>query len=167
MTEGLILGHYISAAGIQVDPAKIQILLLIPTPTTQTEVCSFIGFSGYYRRFIEHYSRIAAPLYALTGNVDFLWTEKCDQAFKELKKLEFDITIKDRPGKENPVADFLSRIPKSIETAAVEDQFLDEHLFAVAIRTPWYADVANYLAVGKLPKHLTPQERKQIVQKSN
>eukprot|EP00253_Pinus_taeda_P016153 PITA_16153 len=199
MTEGLILGHYISAAGIQVDPAKIQILLLIPTPTTQTEVRSFLGFSGYYRRFIEHYSRIAAPLYALTGNVDFLWTEKCDQAFKELKKLlsialvlrgpnwnlpfqissdasdtaigavlgqEFDIIIKDRPRKENPVADFLSRIPKSMETEAVEDQFPDEHLFSIAIRTPWYADVANYLAVGKLPRHLTPQEGKQIVQRS-
>eukprot|EP00253_Pinus_taeda_P009086 PITA_09086 len=79
---------------------------------------------------------------------------------------EFDITIKDRPGKENPVVDFLSRIPKSIETAAVEDQFPDEHLFAVAVRTPWYADVANYLAVGKPPKHLTPQERNQIFQKS-
>eukprot|EP00253_Pinus_taeda_P033758 PITA_33758 len=117
MTEGLILGHYISVAGIQVDPAKIQILLLIPTPTNQTE--------------------------------------------------EFDITIRDRPGKENPVADFLSRIPKSIETVAVEDQFPDEHLFVVAVQTPWYADVANYLAVGKLPKHLTPNERKQIVQKSN
>eukprot|EP00253_Pinus_taeda_P014993 PITA_14993 len=116
MTEGLILGHYVSAAGIQVDPTKIQILLLIPTPSTQTE--------------------------------------------------EFDITIKDRPSKENPVADFLLRIPKSIETAAVEDQFPDEHLFDVTVRTPWYADVANYLAVGKLPKHLTPQERKQIVQKS-
>ena len=87
MTEGLILGHYISAAGIQVDLAKIQILLLIPTPTTQTEVRSFLGFSGYYRRFIQHYSHISAPLHALTGNVDFLWTEKCDRAFKELKKL--------------------------------------------------------------------------------
>ena len=87
MTEGLILRHYISAAGIQVDPAKIQILLLIPTPTNQTEVRSFLGFSGYYRRFIQHYSHIAAPLHALTGNVDFLWTEKCDQAFKELKKM--------------------------------------------------------------------------------
>eukprot|EP00253_Pinus_taeda_P022390 PITA_22390 len=158
MTEGLILGNYVSVAGIQVDSAKIQILLLIPTPTTQTEVRSFLGFSGYYRRFIEHYSHFAAPLYALTGNVDFLWTEKCDHAFKELKKLEFDITIKDRPGKENPVADFLSRIPKSIETTAVEDQFPNENLFVVAVRTPWYADVANYLAVGKLPKHLTPHE---------
>src|SRR5699024_5616065 len=79
---------------------------------------------------------------------------------------EFDITITDRPGKKNPVANFLSQIPKSIETAAVEDQFPDEHLFAIAVRTLWYADVANYLAVGKLPKHLTPHERKHIVQKS-
>jgi len=87
MTEGLILRHYILAAGIQIDPAKIQIILLIPTPTTQTEVHSFLGFSSYYRRFIEHFSHIVAPLYALTGNVDFLWTKKCDHAFQDLKKL--------------------------------------------------------------------------------
>eukprot|EP00253_Pinus_taeda_P006866 PITA_06866 len=201
MTEGLILGHYISATGIQVDPAEIQILFLIPTPTTQTEVHSFLGFSGYYNRFIEHYSRIAAPLYALTSNVDFLWTKKCERAFKDLKKLvsiapvlqgpnwdfpfqissdasdtvigavlgqeedrkpyaiyyisknlspaelnytviekeflaEFDITIKDRLGKENPVADFLSRMSKPIDAVVVEDQFLDEHLFVVAVQTP-------------------------------
>jgi len=76
MTEGLILGHYISAAGIQVDPVKIQIILLIPTPTTQIEEHNFLGFSGYYRRFIEHFSHIAAPLYALIGNVGFLWKKK-------------------------------------------------------------------------------------------
>lgn len=46
MTEGLILGHYTSATRIQVDPAKIQIIFLIPTPTTKTEVHSFLGFSG-------------------------------------------------------------------------------------------------------------------------
>ena len=87
MTEGLILGHYISVARIQVDPAKIQIILLIPTPTTQTEVRSFLGFSSYYRIFIEHYSRVASPLYELTGNVDFIWIDKCDHAFEDLKKL--------------------------------------------------------------------------------
>ena len=40
----------------------------------------------------------------------------------------------------------------------VEDQFPDEYLFDVIVKTPWYANVANYLAVGKLPKHLTPNE---------
>lgn len=79
---------------------------------------------------------------------------------------EFDITIKDRPGKENHVVDFLSQIPKPVDVATIEDQFLDEHLFVVTVKTPWYADVANYLVVGKLPKHLTPNERKQIVQHS-
>ena len=49
---------------------------------------------------------------------------------------------------------------KPVNAVAVKDQFPDEHLFVVIVRTPWYADVANYLAVGKLPKHLTPNERK-------
>eukprot|EP00253_Pinus_taeda_P029785 PITA_29785 len=79
---------------------------------------------------------------------------------------DFDITIKDRPGKENLVADFLSHVPKTNDSAAVEDQFPDEHLFDVIVKTPWYMDVANYLAVGKLPKHLMPSERKLIVQRS-
>jgi len=78
---------------------------------------------------------------------------------------EFDITIKDRPGKENRVANFLSRMPKTADAAAVEDQFLDEHLFVVTVKMPWYADVANYLVVSKLPKHLMVNERKQIVQR--
>ena len=49
---------------------------------------------------------------------------------------EFDITIKDRLGKENLVVDFLSRMPKPVDTAAVEDQFPNEHLFVVTIKTP-------------------------------
>ena len=87
MTEGLILGHFISTIGIQGDPAKIQVILLLATPCTQTEVPSFMGFAGHYHRFIKNFSQIAAPLYVLTGNVDFIWTHKCDIVFTVLKWL--------------------------------------------------------------------------------
>ena len=61
------------------------------------------------------------------------------------------------------VADFLSRVPKIDDTLTFDDQFPDEHLFSIALKTPWYANVVNYLAVGKLPRHLTSRERKLIV----
>ena len=50
-----------------------------------------------------------------------------------------------------------------MDAVAVEYQFPYENLFVVTVKTPWYVDVANYLVVGKLPKHLTPNERKEIV----
>jgi hypothetical protein len=53
MTEGVVIGHYVSADGIKVDPTKIEVILKLPTPHTQTEVRSFLGCSGYYYRFIE------------------------------------------------------------------------------------------------------------------
>lgn len=64
------------------------------------------------------------------------------------------------------MADFLSCVPRIDDIVVVEDHFPDEHLFFVTVKTLWYADVANYLAVEKLPKHLTPRERKLIVQRS-
>jgi hypothetical protein len=79
---------------------------------------------------------------------------------------EFDITIKDRPGRENLVVDFLSRIPKRDDSLIVEDQFLDEHLFSITTKPPWNADVENYLEAGKLLAHLSSRERKLIVQHS-
>jgi hypothetical protein len=83
----VVLGHYISANGIRVDLAKIEVILNLPTPHTQTEVRSFLGASGYYRRFMENFAKTVAPLHALTGNVEFQWYEKCDVAFVGLKKL--------------------------------------------------------------------------------
>jgi hypothetical protein len=76
---------------------------------------------------------------------------------------EFDITIKDRPGRENLVADFLSHIPKTDDSLTIEDQFPDEHLFVVDTKPPWYVDVANYLAAGRLSTHLSSKERQLIV----
>jgi hypothetical protein len=52
MTKGVVLGYYVSADGIKVDPTKIEVILNFPTPRTQTKVCSFLGCVGYYRRFI-------------------------------------------------------------------------------------------------------------------
>ena len=51
-------------------------------------------------------------------------------------------------------------MPKPTDTEGVEDHFLDEHLFAVTVRTPWYDDIENDLAIGKLPKHLSLNEQK-------
>jgi len=65
MTEGIVLGHHISQEGMKVDPKKIEIIVQISAPQTQTKVRSFSGHAGYYRRFIKNFSRISNPLFTL------------------------------------------------------------------------------------------------------
>ena len=64
---------------------------------------------------------------------------------------EFNITIMDRLDKENQVAGFLSRLQTEGEDVLVYDDFPDEHLFAISIHVPWFADIANYLVSGRIP----------------
>eukprot|EP00253_Pinus_taeda_P006309 PITA_06309 len=278
MSEGIVLGHFISSQGIQVDPSKILVIQNLSVPKTQTDVRSFLGHAGYYKRFIKDFSKIAFPLFVLLmKNAEFEWTNSCQKTFEELKHQlstapilrgpdwnlpfhissdasdiaigvvlgqeenhlpyaiyfisknmtpaelnytviekeflaviyainkfrhyitgystfvhtdhsaikylmnkfvtndrvtrwllllqEFDITIVDRPGKENVVADFLSRL-KTDNDIPVDDSFPDEYLFAVSAHSPWYADIANYLVARKLPSHLSYREKRRIVQQS-
>ncbi|KAK1351415.1 hypothetical protein POM88_054388 [Heracleum sosnowskyi] len=80
-------GHVISSEGVLVDPAKIEVVSNWERPTTPTEVRSFIGLAGYYRRFVQDFAKIAAPLTRLTHKTEkFEWTEKCENSFQELKK---------------------------------------------------------------------------------
>ena len=65
MSEGVLLGKFISIDGIQVDPSKIRVIENILAPRTQKEVCSFLGHAGYYRRFIEIFSKLASTLFTL------------------------------------------------------------------------------------------------------
>ena len=69
-------------------PKKIEAIIDWPRPTTVTEVRSFMGLVGYYRRFVKDFSKIAAPLTRLTQkNVKFIWTDRYEEHFQLLKDL--------------------------------------------------------------------------------
>ena len=78
----------VSKDGIRVDPMKIEAVIDWPRPTTVTEVRSFLGLAGYYRRFVKDFSKIAAPPTRLTQkNIRFNWTDRCEEHFLLLKDL--------------------------------------------------------------------------------
>ena len=80
------LGHIVSKHGISTDPEKTQAMATWPRPSNLTDVRSFLGATGYYRRFIKDYARIAKPLTRLTiKDVPFEWTEEVNSAFIRLR----------------------------------------------------------------------------------
>ena len=86
--EGVVLGHLLSTTGIQVDLAKVEVILHFPVPKTPTQVRSFIGCAGYYRRYIENFGKITHPLFQLLRKyAEFLWTEDCETNFMKIKGL--------------------------------------------------------------------------------
>eukprot|EP00253_Pinus_taeda_P029632 PITA_29632 len=277
--EGIVLGHHISGDGIKVDRSKVEVISKLPIPNCQRDFRSFLGFTGYYRRFIENFIKIAYPLFKLlTKYSEFKWDHDSQTAFETLitriseapilrgpnwklpfhiskdasdtalgatfsqknlvlyaiyytnKNLtptglnytvtekeflavihainkfkhyitgyetfihtdhstiiylinkpitngrvirwllllqEFNITVLDRPGKQNIVADFLSMIHNTKEDSLVEDKFPDEYLFAVTTKTHWYVDIASYLVTRKLPPLLFSSERKKFIRESS
>ncbi|KAL0549558.1 hypothetical protein IC582_014043 [Cucumis melo] len=81
------LGHVVSKAGVSVDPAKIEAVTGWTRPSTVSEVRSFLGLAGYYRRFVENFSRIAIPLTQLTRKgAPFVWSKACEDSFQNLKQ---------------------------------------------------------------------------------
>ncbi|GJS60447.1 putative reverse transcriptase domain-containing protein [Tanacetum coccineum] len=81
------LGHAIDSEGIHVDPAKIESIKDWESPKTPTKIRQFLGLAGYYRRFIEGFSKIAKPMTKLTQkSVKFNWGEKEETAFQTLKQ---------------------------------------------------------------------------------
>ncbi|XP_038902394.1 uncharacterized mitochondrial protein AtMg00860-like [Benincasa hispida] len=81
------IGHVVSKEGVSVDLAKIEAVTSRARPTTVSEVRSFLGLSGYYRRFVNDFSRIVAPLTQLTRKgALFVWNEACENSFQDLKQ---------------------------------------------------------------------------------
>jgi hypothetical protein len=87
LKEVSFLGHIVSNGGISVDPGKVKDVLNWKPPINVSEIRSFLGLAGYYRRFIEGFSKIAKPMTALLEkNAKFVWSEKCQTNFEEMKK---------------------------------------------------------------------------------
>ncbi len=99
-TEVRYLGHIISAQGVATDPGKIEVVAQWRRPSNVTELRSFLGFASYYRRFVEGFAKLAAPLHRLvaefsrekpkskkrTGlSFDGAWDEQCQSGFEKLK----------------------------------------------------------------------------------
>ena len=82
------LGHHVPEEGLRPDPRLLDSIRKIPIPTTVTQVRSFLGLVGYYRRFIKGFLKIAAPLnHLLEKNRPFKWDDECTRAYQELKAL--------------------------------------------------------------------------------
>ena len=85
--EGIVLGHKISHMGIQVDKAKIDTIAKLPPPTSVRAVRSFLGHAGFYRRFIQDFSKITRPLTKLLEkDAPFVFSDDCMSAFTTLKE---------------------------------------------------------------------------------
>ena len=91
------------AKGIRVDPAKFEAVVNWKPPQSVTEVRSFLGLAGYYKRFVKGFSVIASPLTKLLRKgVKFEWTDKCHNSFEQLKDMLVEAPVLTQPtsGKE-------------------------------------------------------------------
>jgi len=84
LDEVQFLGHVISAQGIAVDPTKIETMVKWESPQTMTEVRSFLGLAGYYRRFVEGFSKMVSQL--TRKDQLFSWTDECEVCFEDMKR---------------------------------------------------------------------------------
>jgi len=87
MEQVHFLGHVISKEGISMDPTKIAAVVDWPRPTNVSEMQSFLGMAGYYRRFVKDFLKNASPLtQLLPKDHQFQWTAECETRFQELKQ---------------------------------------------------------------------------------
>nr|GEW81523.1 reverse transcriptase domain-containing protein [Tanacetum cinerariifolium] len=85
--EGIVLGHKISKNRIEVDKAKVDVIAKLPHHTTVKGICSFLGHAGFYRRFIQDFTKIAPSMTRiLKKDTPFFFSKECIEAFQTLKR---------------------------------------------------------------------------------
>lgn len=92
------LGYIVDSKGLHVDPDKVTAILNLESPRNVTEIRRFVGMAGWYRRFIQNFSSIIAPLTKLTQkSTRFVWTPECERSFQEIKRQLTTAPILTRP----------------------------------------------------------------------
>ena len=85
--QGIVLSHIISKRGIEVDKAKVELIVKLPSPTIVKRVRQFLSHVGFYRRFTKDFSKLSKLLCELLGkDVKFVWDERCQKSFEQLKQ---------------------------------------------------------------------------------
>ena len=84
---GTLLGHVVYRQGLMVDPTKIVVIINLEAPRNVKQLCTTIGHTGYYRKFIKSYSQITAPMEKfLNKDATFCWSDECQKIFDVLKE---------------------------------------------------------------------------------
>ncbi|GJT13219.1 DNA-directed DNA polymerase [Tanacetum coccineum] len=186
--EGIVLGHQISKSAIEVDKAKVDVISKLPHPTSVKGIRSFLGHAGFYRRFIQDFSKIARPMtHLLEKETPFIFSKECIEAFNILKKKLTEAPILVAPdwdlpfeimcdasdyavGAESLAADHLSRLENphqgDLEKKEINETFPLETLGMISFHgdssTPWFADITNYHARNFIVKGMSSQQKKKF-----
>ncbi|GJT05545.1 reverse transcriptase domain-containing protein [Tanacetum coccineum] len=176
--EGIVLGHKVSSARLEVDKAKIDVISKLPPLTNIKGIRSFLGHANFYRRFIKDFSKISRPLTKLLKkDTPFEFDDECQKDFESLKEkltcapvivspnwnLLFELMCDASDFAVGAVlADHLSRIEndETSDDSEVDDNFPGETLMEINTKDePWFADFANYLVGNIIPKGMTYQQK--------
>ena len=140
------LGHLVLADGIRVHPEKVKSIVDWQTPTSVKDVRSFLGISGYYRNFIQNYSKVASPLTELLKDEQrFKWGEEQQSAFKFLKQLTSAPIL---------VLPDMSLPFKVTTDACVVLSVLYYHKIVVKVINLSHTLVRNYLVLSRIGQHM-------------
>ena len=147
--EGIVLGHKVSARGIEVDKAKIEVIEQLPPSTNVKGICSFLGHAGFYRRFIKDFSQIARPLTSLLAkDAPFIFNNECNEAFQILKKALITAPIIQPPDWKLPFA--IMYDASEFAVGAVLGQTKDKKHYAISYASKTLTEAQlNYATTEK------------------